>query len=72
MAIVKREESEMQEDSYSWMNPQAPADASRNESDVAHAHVARVANEYLRLRNKLNTSKWHAPRAGITVEARIA
>ena len=39
---------------YSWMNPEAPA-VPQSESDIAHAYAARIASEYLRLKNKLNT-----------------
>jgi hypothetical protein len=35
------------------MEPEKPVDASSADSAVAHEHIARVANEYLRLRGKL-------------------
>jgi hypothetical protein len=60
-SLAQRErESEMQK--YSWNEPAKPAEALRNDSDIAHEHVTRVANEYLRLRGKL--AHWFGKKNG--------
>jgi hypothetical protein len=47
----------MAKEDYSWMKPVAPADATSNDSEVAHAHIKRVADEFYRLRAKLSKSE---------------
>jgi hypothetical protein len=39
---------------YSWMSPQESVDPGAEESDIAHRHLDKIVNEYMRLRSKLS------------------